>query len=224
MSQVAGPVEAPPGPSSRRPAYLLAGFLVVAASMVVMFTVPSGDFLAAAYASTACMAVVGYLLAGRSTGYLRLFHPRPLTIAFGLVTAALLYLVFYAGNLGITAIHPLGISAYNEGSIYSLITAPGNPIYVQVGVLAFDSVGYESFFRGVLQNRLQPRTGVASVFLVAILDASLHVFTLNPLWMVTTFIADSVWGLTYYYSKDLSSNITSHFVWDIVIFLVFPIK
>jgi len=202
---------------------LLLGFLAVAASMALMFTVPARDFLAAAYVSTACMAAVAYLLCGRS-GYPRLFRPRAWTLAFGLFTAALLYAVFYAGNLGVTSIHPFGISASNEGSIYSLISSPGNPIYVQVGILAFDSVGYESLFRGVLQARLRPRLGLASVFAVALVDASLHVFTLNPLWMVTTFIADSVWGLTYFYSKDLSSSVTSHFVWDVVIFLVLPIK
>ena len=51
----------------------------------------------------------------------------------------------------------------------------------------------------------------------------LHIITLNPLWVVTTFIADSVWGLTYYYSKDLTSSVTSHFVWDLVIFILLPI-
>jgi membrane protease YdiL (CAAX protease family) len=224
MSKVSEATARPSGPPSQHASILLLGFLVVAASMVVMFTVPSRDFLAAAYGSTACMAVVGYLLSGGTPGYSRLFHPRPWTIVLGLATAVLLYAVFYAGNLGINAVHPLGISASNEGSIYSLISSPGNPVYVQVGVLAFDSVGYESFFRGVLQTRLQPRMGLASVFIVALMDASLHVFTLNPLWMVTTFLADSVWGLTYYYSKDLSSNTTSHFVWDVVIFLVLPIK
>ncbi len=211
-------------PPSLRDSTLLIGFVVVAASMVVMFTVPSHDFLAAAYGSTACMAVAGYILSGRASGYSRLFRPRPWTIVLGLSSAVLLYLVFYAGNLGIAAIHPFGISASNEGSIYSLISSPGNPAYLQVGVLAFDSVGYESFFRGVLQTRLQHGTGLASVFIVALVDASLHVFTLNPLWMVTTFIADSVWGLTYFYSKDMSSNTTSHFVWDLVIFLVLPIR
>ncbi len=139
-------------PPSLRDSTLLIGFVVVAASMVVMFTVPSHDFLAAAYGSTACMAVAGYILSGRASGYSRLFRPRPWTIVLGLSSAVLLYLVFYAGNLGIAAIHPFGISASNEGSIYSLISSPGNPAYLQVGVLAFDSVGYESFFRGVLQR------------------------------------------------------------------------
>jgi membrane protease YdiL (CAAX protease family) len=224
MSSTSGPPDGAPRPPPQRASTLLIGFVVVAASMVAMFTVPSHDFLAAAYGSTACMAVAGYLLSGGAQGYSRLFRPRAWTIVLGLSTAALLYLVFYAGNLGITAFHPFGISASNEGSIYSLISSPGNPAYIQVGVLAFDSVGYESFFRGVLQARLQPRTGLASVFIVALVDASLHVFTLNPLWMATTFIADSAWGLTYFYSKDLSSNITSHFVWDVFIFIVLPIK
>jgi uncharacterized protein len=199
---------------------LALGFLVVAASMALMFTVSSAYFIAAAYLSTGTMAVVAYLL----TRYSGIFRPSPKTIAIGLLTAAALYLIFYLGNIGITAVHPLGISQSSESPIYALIASPTNPIYVQVGILAFDAVGYESFFRGVLQTRLQPKFGLRSVFLVALVDALIHVITLNPLWVVTTFIADSVWGLTYFYSKDLSSSMTSHFVWDIVIFLLLPIK
>ena len=199
---------------------IVGGFLAVAASMAVLFLVPQAYFIAATYAATTCMIVVTYLL----TRFRGLFRPRVATIAFGLVTAVGLYLIFYLGNLGVTALHPLGMSTANENSIYSLIASPSNPLYSQVAVLAFDAAGYESFFRGVLQTRLEPRMGLGSVFLVALIDALLHVITLNPLWVVTTFIADTVWGLTYYYSKDLTSSVTSHFVWDIIIFIVLPIK
>jgi membrane protease YdiL (CAAX protease family) len=167
-----------------------------------------------------CMIAVTYLICG----YRGLFKPRPASIGLGVATAAALYLVFYAGNLGVTNLHPFGITATTENSIYSLIASPSNPLFLQVGVLAFDALGYESFFRGVLQTRLEPRTGVGSVFLVALLDALLHTVSMNPLWVVTTFIADSVWGLTYYYSKDLTSSVTSHFLWDVVIFILIPIR
>ncbi len=199
---------------------LVAGLVVIVASMAVLFLVPSGYFIAATFASMTCMMAVTYLL----TRYRGLFRPRAATIAFGVVTAAALYLVFYLGNLGLTALHPFGMSSASENSIYSLIASPSNPLFLQVGVLAFDAGGYESFFRGVLQTRLEPSTGVGSVFLVALLDALLHTVTLNPLWVVTTFIADSVWGLTYHYSKDLTSCVTSHFVWDVVIFILLPIR
>jgi uncharacterized protein len=199
---------------------LALGFVVVLTSMVLMFTVPSNYFIPAAYLSTGTMAVVAFLL----TRYSGLFRPSAKSIAIGLVSAALLYLIFYLGNLGITSVHPFGISPSSESPIYALIASPANPIYIQVGILAFDAVGYESFFRGVLQTRFHPRFGLGSISLVAVVDALIHVITLNPLWVVTTFIADSAWGLTYFYSKDLSSNVTSHFVWDLVIFLVLPIK
>ncbi|MGA2199574.1 MAG: type II CAAX endopeptidase family protein [Nitrososphaerales archaeon] len=197
----------------------VSGLMAVAASMFLLFTVPQEYFIAATFVATTCMIVVTLLI----QGYRGVFRPRVTTIGLGLATAAALYVVFYGGNLGVTALHPFGIGATNESSIYSLIASPSNPLFLQVGVLAFDAVGYESFFRGVLQTRLEPRTGVGSVFLVASLDALLHVVTLNPLWVVTTFIADSVWGLTYYFSKDLSSSMTSHFVWDIMIFILLPI-
>lgn len=196
------------------------GLVAVVLSMVLLFTVPSGYFVAATFASTACM--IGASLA--AGGYRKLFTPRLKTLAIGLVSAVLLYLVFFAGNLGISSAHPFGINPSAENSIYSLIASPANPLYVQAGVLLFDSVGYESFFRGVLQTKAQPRLGRAAPFAVAAVDAALHVLTLNPLWVVTTFIADTVWGLTYYYANDLSSSMTSHIIWDVLIFIVYPVR
>jgi len=199
---------------------LAAAFAFVLASMVALFLLPSTYFIAATFGSMSCMIIATYL----TTRYRGLFRPRTMTVLLGIVSAAALYLVFYAGNAGIQALHPLGLTASTESSIYSLIASPSNPLYLQVSVLAFDAVGYESFFRGVLQTRLEPRFGAASPFLVALIDASIHILTLNPLWVVTTFVADSCWGMTFHYSKDLTSNTLSHFVWDIVIFIVAPIK
>jgi membrane protease YdiL (CAAX protease family) len=195
------------------------GLVVVIASMVLLFTVPQAYFIDATFVSMTCMMAVTFVV----TRYRGLFRPTAKTIGFGAVTALALYLVFYLGNLGVTALHPFGMSASAENSIYSLIASPSNPLILQVGVLAFDAGGYESFFRGVIQTRLQPRAGVGSVFMVALFDALLHIITLNPLWVVTTFIADSAWGLTYYHSKDLTSSVTSHFIWDLVIFILLPI-
>jgi membrane protease YdiL (CAAX protease family) len=110
-----------------------------------------------------------------------------------------------------------------EGSIYSLIASPVNPIYLQAGVLLFDAAGYESFFRGVLQDRLQTRMGVVAAPVVALFDAGLHLATLNLVWVGATFVADLVWGLTYYYGKGKQSSFVSHFVWDLAIFIIRPV-
>jgi membrane protease YdiL (CAAX protease family) len=198
----------------------LAGtFIVVFVSMVLLFTVPSSYFAAATILSTSCMLASAYALGLR-------WNRRPTWtgVLAGVASAAILYGVFFAGNFGITYYHPFGVGASNATTIYSLIASPGNPPALQFLVLLFDAAGYEAYFRGSLQARLGTRLGVASAPLVASLDAAIHIITLNPLWVATTFIADLSWGLTYHYSRSLVSSFTSHLIWDIAIFLVFPIR
>jgi len=122
----------------------------------------------------------------------------------------------------VSTYHPFGITSASETSIYSLISSHANPVYLQAVVLLFDSAGYESFFRGALQRRLRPRFGILAAPAVASLDAVLHVATFNPLWVGATFVTDLLWGVTYHYGGTQSS-FTSHFVWDIAIFILRPI-
>lgn len=198
---------------------LAAGAVLVFASMAALLLVTPGLFIAATFVSTTCM-ILASVAAG---GYRALFRPSLRSITLGLAVAALLYLVFVGGSIGISVLHPLGIGAANENSIYSLIASPGNPWYLQALVLAFDAVGYESFFRGVLQRRLRSRVGGAAPFAAAAIDAAVHLLSLNPLWVVSTFIADTAWGINYRYSNDLTGNVASHFAWDILIFILLPI-
>jgi membrane protease YdiL (CAAX protease family) len=186
--------------------------------MIFLFTVPPPYFVGATFASTSCM--IGAAYAQRA---LLARQPRVRSVVLGLVSAALLYSIFYGGAWLVSTYHPFGITSASETSIYSLISSPANSVYLQAGVLLFDSAGYESFFRGVLQRRLRPRFGVMAAPAVASLDAMLHVATLNPLWVGATFVTDLLWGVTYHYGGTQSS-FTSHFVWDIAIFLLRPIK
>ena len=188
--------------------------------MVVLFTVPASYFVAATFGATICMLAGAYALGAirRSGG------PVYLALGIGAASAGLLYFVFYAGGAAVDAFHPLGVTSASESSIYSLIASPSNPLLLQGVVLLFDSAGYEAFFRGVLQERLQAKMGVAGVPVVALLDAGLHIVTLNPIWVGGTFVTDMVWGLTYYWGAGLTASFTSHFLWDLAIFIVRPVK
>ena len=198
---------------------LILGLAAVFASMLALFTVPRDYFVVVTFAATGCMMATAFALGGLRLGP-GLRYP---SIAIGVVSASLLYLVFYLGGAAIDVLHPFGMNSASEASIYALIASPSNPLYLQVGILLFDSAGYESFFRGVLQQRLQGRVGLAAAPAVALLDAALHIATLNPVWVGATFVTDLVWGLTYYYGKGTQSSFTSHLVWDLVIFVVRPI-
>jgi len=211
------PIHPSPGTLETRRG-LAIGLAIVIASMLILFTVPSSYFVSATFASTSCMVGVAY--AQRA---LAAKQPRLRSVVIGLVSASLLYCIFFGGAWLISTYHPYGITSASETSIYSLISSPANPFYLQVAVLLFDSAGYESFFRGVLQRRLRPRLGLLAAPAVASLDAVLHVATLNPLWVGTTLVTDTLWGVTYHYGGTQSS-FTSHFVWDIAIFILRPIR
>jgi membrane protease YdiL (CAAX protease family) len=198
---------------------LIPGLVLVVASMVVLFTVPAGFFAAATILSTSCM-----MLAARYAGGLGLRgRVRPTSVMIGVVSAALLYLVYFAGGAAVDAFHPFGMTSASESAIYSLIASPSNPVYLQAVVLLFDSAGYESFFRGVLQAQLQPRFGAYSAPAIALLDAAIHVITLNPIWIGGTFVSDLVWGLAYHYGKGTQASFTSHILWDLAIFIIRPV-
>jgi membrane protease YdiL (CAAX protease family) len=198
---------------------LVLGLTAVIASMVLLFEVPREYFIAATFVATSCM-ILAALSLGVAWGNAR---PRFRALGLGLASAAVLYLVFYIGGSLVDAFHPLGMTAASESEIYSLIAAPSNPVYLQVLVLLFDSAGFESFFRGVLQARLQRRFGVAAAPLAAGLDAGVHILTMNPIWVGGTFLTDLVWGVTYYYGRGLQGSFVSHFVWDIAIFIIRPV-
>jgi CAAX protease family protein len=190
--------------------------------MGLMFSVPSDYFIPAAFVSMSCMIIVSFFL----SRYSDMFHPTPRSISLGILSAIVLYLIFYAGNIGIKTLHPFGMGTSSESAIYSLIA--NHALYIQVFVLLFDAVGYESYFRGILQKYTQGRgrstNGLRAVAISALIDSAIHLISLNLLWVVTTFIADFVWGATYYYTKDMSSNTLSHLIWDLAIFIAFPIK
>ena len=187
--------------------------------MVVLFTVPPVYFAAATFCSTTVMMVAAYALGA----FKPIRRPGTRAVAVGIVSAAALYLIFYAGAAAIDAYHPFGITSASESPIYSLIASPSNPVQLQVGLLLFDAAGYESFFRGVLQKRLAPKLGVGAAPAVALVDAALHVATLNPVWVGATFVTDLFWGLTYHYGKGAQSSFASHFLWDVTIFIIRPV-
>jgi uncharacterized protein len=196
----------------------LAGLAIVALTMVEMFTIPKSSFILGSIVSTSCMIAVAFLLSNQTE---KKFRDSLRGLALGIILALLLYGVFLAGNYGVQNLKLFGVNGTNEQSIYNLFS--GTSPALLVGVLALDAIGFEAYFRGNLQNIFAKKLGVGAIFLVALIDAAIHISTLNPLFPATVIVADSIWGLNYYLTKDLYSNIACHFLWDILIFILLPI-
>ncbi len=196
----------------------LAGLAIVVLTMVEMFTIPRAYFILGSIVSTSCMICVAYLLADQ-TG--KKFRESSRGVALGILLAFVLYGIFLAGNYAVVHLKLFGVSGTNEQSIYGLFS--GTSPALLVFVLALDAIGFEAYFRGNLQNLFSKKLGVGAIFIVAIIDAAIHISTMNPLFPATVIVADSVWGLNYYVTKNLYSNIACHFLWDILIFVLLPI-
>lgn len=193
--------------------------------MAVLLEGPKEYFVWTTFAATGCMVAAAFLSGALPKNWTTSLRP----VAFAAGSAALLYAIFYAGALGVRTLHPFGIGPGAEQGIYSLIASPSNPVPLQVVVLLADAAGFEAYFRGTLQRRLEARLGAKSIIAAAGVDAALHLFAffrypdIAPLWVPTTFIADIVWGLTFRASKSLFSSFGSHFAWDLGVFVIAPI-
>ena len=211
-------VPSPDKSKRSRLAAQLSGFAIVALTMVEMFTVPRQYFIFGSIVSTSAMGFVAYLLSYETGEKFRRGWWR---ILLGIGMAFVLYLIFLGGNYAVTNLKLFGVSGSNETSIYNLFS--GTPTPLLILVLALDAIGFESYFRGNLQTIFARKLGPASILVVALIDAAIHLSTMNPLFPATVIVADSVWGLNYYVTKDLRSNIVSHFLWDFLVFVLLPI-
>lgn len=144
------------------------------------------------------------------------------SVAAGLLSAALLYLVFWIGNLLAPYIVP---GAHTQvGGVYGL--GEGSPRIVILLLLLFvTGPGEEIFWRGFLQERLMQHWGnVAGYVVTTLAYGGVHVFSRNPMLILAALVAGAFWGAQYLWKRDLLALIVSHALWSAVIFAVAPVQ
>jgi membrane protease YdiL (CAAX protease family) len=138
----------------------------------------------------------------------------------GLLSALILYLVFFAGNY----LSRLWFDFAGSGieGVYGFKgDAPG--IRIAVLMLLIIGPGEEIFWRGYLQRKLSNKFGRwTGLFLALLLYTGVHVFTGNIMLILAAFICGLFWGWLYMKHNSMLINVISHTVWDIVVFLVLP--
>lgn len=143
------------------------------------------------------------------------------TIGLGLVSAALLYLIFWAGKATATALLPF--AGEQIGSIYG--KGEGTPVW-RIALLLFfvTSPCEEIYWRGYLQKKLMTRFGGGGGWLLAtLLYAGVHIWSFNFMLIGAAAVAGAFWGAMYRRLNDLSPVIISHAIWSTFIFVVMPV-
>ena len=143
-------------------------------------------------------------------------------LVIGIVSAALLYSVFLVGNLAVISLFDFagreieGIystksqaEAYLIGTLLLLVIAPAEEI----------------FWRGFIQRKYSDRFGKWKGFFLALaLYSAVHVWSLNLILVGAAFTAGAFWGLMYMKYESVVPGIISHGVWDLFIFILYPIN
>ncbi len=190
--------------------------LLACLGWAITFGVPWGDF----WIKMGCTVLV-------VSGYsLRWKRPQVAggwgSVGLGVVSAAVLYAVFYVGN----AIGPLIVAGAHErvDRIYGL--GQGTPQWaVFLLLLLVTGPGEEIFWRGFLQDALARRLGPLVGFSAAtLLYGGVHLFSGNPMLTLAALVAGAFWGALYAWKKDLLALIVSHSLWSAVVFTVRPIR
>lgn len=150
-----------------------------------------------------------------------LFRWRPLYLPVGLLSAPLLYGVFWAGHVISGWIFPF--AGAQVGAIYQDLGA-GSPVVVGLLLAAVIGPAEEIFWKGFLQRTLARRLGPWAGWLWAsLIYGALHAVSGNFMLAMAALLAGSFWGLIYLKYGSLWPGILSHSLWDLLILLIFPI-
>ncbi len=196
---------------------LVGTILLASALWFVTFYLTWSTFWIKISCSAATLALVSFWLQPFPKQHLQ-FNGSAITI--GLISAAILYLIFWTGKAVSSAVLPF--SDQQIGGIYAKGT--GTSMWL-IALLLFFITGpaEEIYWRGYLQKNLMSRFGRWQGWLLAtVIYAAVHVWSFNFMLIGAAFVAGAFWGAMYLQLKNLAPVVISHSVWSMVIFAVFP--
>lgn len=142
-------------------------------------------------------------------------------ILIGIISAIILYFVFYAGNIISGYLFP-----FKDAQIASVYSnkAQGNSLLIGTLLLFVIGPGEEIYWRGFIQNNLTKRFGENKGYIFAtLLYAGVHIITLNFMLVIASLVCGIYWGWIYKKEKSLAPVIISHAIWDFTVFVLFPL-
>ena len=149
-------------------------------------------------------------------GKIRLRH-----ILIGVFSAVLLYFVFFAGNIITGYILPFKnvqvMSVYNNKAGMDLRL-------ISILLVFIIGPGEELYWRGFIQNTLSAKhSSLKGCLLGTALYAGVHILTGNFMLVVAALVCGLFWGFIYEKEKSLVPVIISHVIWDLSVFVLFPL-
>jgi len=174
------------------------------------------------YGMTAATTALGVLtLVRQRTKYARLFAFEPRFIGWGVAHAIFLYGLSRLGVYLMTEVFS-GVAPMLE-SIYA--TRYQLDPAVIAGLLVLVIAPFEEiFWRGlVLEELLVILPSRYALWIAIGLYSIVHIWAMNPMLLLAAFVLGAHWSLLYWRFKSLVPGLVSHALWDVLIFVVFPV-
>jgi len=139
----------------------------------------------------------------------------------GLASAIVLWFVFYAGDYFSSLI--FDFSKAQIAAIYGL-AEKGSPVIIALLLLFLIGPAEEIFWRGFIQKKLSNRYGDwIALFITVFIYTFVHIWSFNFMLIMSSMVCGGFWGLLYKWNKSLPTLVISHAVWDVAVFVLFPI-
>ncbi|MBD3413203.1 MAG: CPBP family intramembrane metalloprotease [Candidatus Aminicenantes bacterium] len=143
-------------------------------------------------------------------------------VIWGILSAVVLYGIFYLGRelscaaLGFAERNIEGVYSFKQGHSWLKV------LFLMVLVIG---PGEELFWRGFLQRHWQNKVGKRWGFLLVVLMyAGVHLGSGNGMLVAAAAVCGLFWGLWFQWKKSVVLVAVSHTVWDVLIFLLFPLS
>ena len=198
-----------------------AAIVVAAIAFTLLFTGVTFDFWWQMALTVAGLCLLSYVI--DPSGFREMLRPGdvslPKAIVLGVLSAAVLYGIFYVGH--IVSGHIFGFARDNVAAVYTL--KQGRSVWLIAPLMALViGPGEEIFWRGYVQRSLSKPCPCLGLILSVAAYTAVHLASWNLMLLGAAFVCGAFWGLLYLRYRSIWLNIISHTVWDITVFLIFP--
>ena len=187
--------------------------------MFTPWTAPHVNFWWMMTASACVLSLMSSLFA---PGWWRYVRITPREIARGIVVTTALWGVFWVGDKLSQLM--FDFARPQVDTIYGMKDGE-SPWLLAVLMLFLIGPAEEIFWRGYVQKSFSARWNPNTGFVVTtVIYALVHAGSLNFMLVMAAAVAGAVWGLLYrFFPQHFAAIIISHAVWDVAVFIWFPI-